>query len=167
MNTANEKLKYNVGDKVLIVDDIEFLTNPYHYEWYLKHIICTVEYADKKYFSVYKDAVQFMAADKNYIAGCNECLLNFQATGKQWSWPKPKTLLHLVKDKRQICDLIDAHFQSCFDKKMDETEKEIKKLQARIDFLKSKDNLSWLKDRKADIITLINKETKKANLWEE
>ncbi len=162
---GEEDMKYNIGDKVFDVGMIQYFTNIYHYKQKQSAAISIVTKADDKHFTIYKD-FKF-----DNWSGCNSFRRFSQETGLSYSYPNPKKLLHCIKDKTEIENLIkyvlDKEFKFVekeieFQKKR--TENRIKGLEEILKRLNNnvisitcmtEDAISYLQEREAEAYNLL------------
>lgn len=92
------KMKYNIGDKVINKEYIEFLFNPFWKKDYRKMIIRTVKDANESLFTV-DESIEYGCK-----CGSNEYVLHNQINGRQHYGNR--IYLHLIEDHDEIVKLI-------------------------------------------------------------
>lgn len=109
-------MKYNIDDKVVDINDLEYIDNPYHYETALKSIK-TVKSVSDNLFSTYK------LDDRSFecIAGASQYKFFYQENGMCMLYsPEPyrKKLLHIIKDRKEILTIL----KTIYDKQKEEND---------------------------------------------
>lgn len=120
-------LKFNIGDKVIQVRNLEYIKNPYHSAKAM--YINTVEQANDKYFTTDK-----FTKIEGFIPGMDHCMINIQPSGR--AWYGDRHMLHIVKDRDIIVDMVNAIIDPFIIESRIENDLEIKNLRARIKILK-------------------------------
>jgi hypothetical protein len=129
-------MKYNLGDKIIEIASIIFMTNPYHYRKAVKSI-CTIGSVDGDLFSPYENA-KF-----GCIAGADQYMYYKRDTGTCLLHGKSK-MLHLEKDVDEIRSIILQEYDKAKSKEESEISKQIKKYES--DILMLKDRIHRLKN---------------------
>lgn len=136
-------MKFNIGDKVIKEDDLDFLFNPYWKDKYRKSLIQTVTEANDKVFAIYNEKGRYNSTIENgYSCGMNNYLIYFQLSGYQDSWPHPTKLLHLEKDKEYIINKVENIGKETYEKDNQNVERQIAYYKAE----KKRINEIYLKD---------------------
>lgn len=126
---GRNKMKYNIGDKVIKINEIEYFNNPFHYKKAL-NCIHTVIKANNRLFSIYEEA--FLSTP---IAGSNSYLYWRQDKGVSLLWRNSR-MLHLKKDRDEIIEQINNLYSKAKNKEEEEIDEATRKCEYKIKELK-------------------------------
>lgn len=127
-------MKYNVGDLVVFKGDLELLFNPFYKDETRRHMVKKVTEADEKFFTIYNEKGIEKSVLKNaFSCGMYEYMAFMQSTGMCYSWTDRNKLLHLEKDKDEICSIVMNVGRSQFEKDIYRYENEIESAKSRIE----------------------------------
>jgi len=120
-------MKYNIGDKVVKEDQLEYLYNPYWKKDKRASLIKTVTEATENLFTIYNDKGYCNSTIENGMScGANNYLIYHQESGKCYNWCSSDRLLHLDKDKDYIRHIIETIGVNQLNKDVSRMEAEIK-----------------------------------------
>lgn len=136
-------MKYNIGDSVFKINNIQFFDNHYHWKAKMNSAVSIVKEATEDHFSIYKNGLDSWAGTDRY----RRCS---QITGESFSYPQPDIYLHIEKDRIKIIQIINDCFHNAHDNEEKRRVNEINKLESKISRLQ--DELKLLREGKQNNI---------------
>jgi len=125
-------MKYNVGDKVIEIENLGYLTNMYHFKKALT-AVQEVRLASVEKFTTDRT---IDAEELNWPCGMNKSSIHSQADGRAYYGKGIK--LHLEKDKNVLCAMVLKYINDFLSEEELDGQEQIIKMESQIEELEAR-----------------------------